>query len=68
MSATTEKPLPPGAERRPDGTLRGWTGRNCPRCKGTGEDFSDANAPHVSCRACGGTGEEYGVITPATKS
>lgn len=33
----------------------GWTGENCLRCNGHGEDI-EARA----CRACGGTGERYG--------
>jgi hypothetical protein len=58
----------------PDGTLlgnglsrhnkiiSGWLGFDCAKCNGTGEDFSDANAPLVRCGHCGGTGEAYGPI------
>lgn len=46
-----------------DGKLFGWTGKNCIRCDGTAEDFSDDNAPCATCRHCGGTGEEWGLIT-----
>lgn len=51
---------------RVHGTLHGWTGNDCPKCKGTGEDFSDENAPRTSCGWCGGTGDEHGPI-PETK-
>lgn len=50
-----------GEEMR-DGVLFGWTGENCAKCKGTGEDFSDQNAPYTTCRSCGGTGEAWGRI------
>lgn len=53
--------LPAGSEYI-NGVLHGWTGRDCPRCGGTGEDFSDANAPYTTCRKCGGTGEEWGKL------
>lgn len=35
----------------------GWTGRNCPVCKGTG--IYDPSHDAGSCSACGGTGEEH---------
>jgi DnaJ-class molecular chaperone len=44
-------------ETKKDGTQMGWTGRDCPACKGTGE-----NEEARRCGACAGTGEEYGVI------
>lgn len=34
-----------------------WTGRKCPKCKGTGENLNDD--PVRSCAYCGGTGDEY---------
>lgn len=45
-----------------DGVIHGWTGRDCPKCSGTGEDFSTENAPHTTCRACAGTAEEHGPL------
>lgn len=51
-----------GGEEIRDGNLYGWTGHNCPKCNGTGEDFSDNNAPFTHCRHCGGTGEQWGLM------
>jgi hypothetical protein len=45
-----------------DGKLYGWTGRDCPKCEATGEDFSDENAPFTTCCKCNGTGEEWGLM------
>jgi hypothetical protein len=53
--------LKAGEEIR-DGKLYGWTGRDHAACNGTGEDFSDANAPYTKCDGCGGTGEEWGLM------
>lgn len=53
--------LKAGEEIR-DGKLYGWTGREHAACNGTGEDFSDDNAPDTTCRGCGGTGEEWGLM------
>lgn len=36
---------------------RGWTGRKCPRCCGTG--MIDGRENEISCPSCAGTGEEY---------
>lgn len=35
----------------------GWTGKPCPKCKGSGQGAGDEN-----CGACAGTGEEYGIV------
>jgi hypothetical protein len=53
---------PVGATRMPDGRLYGWTGRDCPRCEGTGQGKSD---DYLTCKACGGTGDEFGPIDEA---
>lgn len=45
-----------------NGILYGWTGLPCKACNGTGEDFSDKNAPSTTCRACAGTGDDHGPI------
>jgi len=44
-----------------NGKLYGWTGNDCPNCKGTGEDYSDQN--YRTCGHCAGTGEEWGLIS-----
>jgi hypothetical protein len=45
-----------------DGKLYGWTGRNCLKCSGCGEDFDEKDDQPRSCRECGGTGEEWGLM------
>lgn len=47
---------PAPAEPRDD-AKEGWTGRECLKCNGTGEDESDGG--RRACNGCGGTGEEY---------
>lgn len=45
-----------------DGIIHGWIGRDCLKCNGTGEDFSDENSPYTTCRQCAGTCEDHGPV------
>jgi DnaJ-class molecular chaperone len=55
-----------GGEAVIRGVLHGWTGRKCPRCKGTGQvrrlNTSDYSTDERRCMSCGGTGDEHGVM------
>jgi hypothetical protein len=42
-------------------TKQGWTGKPCPKCKGTGESSCNEYGRRA-CIECGGTGEEYGDV------
>ena len=42
---------------------QGWTGRQCPKCGGTGEERGDGS--RHTCQACWGTGDEYGEMPEA---
>lgn len=43
--------------------IQGWTGKDCPSCRGCGEKLDKNFGIDRACSACGGTGEEYG-FTP----
>lgn len=47
---------------RPRSEEDGWTGRECPKCKGNQTYWSDDGEQELKCQACAGTGEEYGKI------
>jgi hypothetical protein len=49
-----DEPAPEAPKKEPVPTKKGWTGKPCPACDGTGE-----NNEARKCSACGGTGEEY---------
>lgn len=49
-----------GGEEIRDGKLYGWTGRDCPRCQGSGQNSGEYD--HVMCGGCGGTGEEWDLM------
>ena len=44
-------------EKIHQGQLYGWTGQDCSKCNGTGEN-DEARA----CSSCGGTGDEWGLM------
>lgn len=46
-----------GGEEWRDGKLYGWTGLDCPTCKGKGEHYD-----FIRCDDCGGTGEQWGLM------
>lgn len=39
-----------------------WTGRQCERCGGYGEDTSEPDGVPRACSGCAGTGEDYDFI------
>ena len=49
-----------GGESWIDGLLHGWTGRECPICKGQG--LASGDYVERPCLGCGGTGEEHGLM------
>jgi hypothetical protein len=50
-----------GGEYVRGGKLYGWTGRQCGKCGGHGEDPSQEYGRHA-CVACAGTGEEHALM------
>ena len=51
-----------GGEEWLEGKLYGWTGGECQRCDGTGEDAGHKHLPGYRCGGCGGTGEGWGLM------
>ena len=50
-----------GGEEWRDGKLYGWTGRDCPKCHGSGE-IMIGQFDCAPCPECGHTGEEWGLM------
>jgi len=44
---------------------KGFLGRQCPRCKGTGREPGQMDGDRETCSACAGTGEEWGDVEDA---
>ena len=49
-----------GGEEWCDGVLFGWTGEECPECKGYGQAYRRELDADGSCKDCAGTGEKWG--------